>query len=769
MAISAAKKITYKTGKSFVLLFNRVSMYGVGHPYSVHAVDEFHRAVLEMLQITSPVVLIQARDQFFLEDEALDRSLNMAKMSGHFKKAGVSSLSIDSDVTKSELEEFVRVFLDLRTYPTADLMRQAAAGRGVTRIRINHVFYQKVTEDDQVVAREMVERSGQLDRELDSSREARDALGMIAGKLLAEEIDHGAGLQRLLADPAGFAQGVLQPEGPGATEPGGQGASGPGEGGGGSGGLGSGGPGGWGAAPGGPGGGGSAPGGGGVAAGGPGPGEGSGRLAALRGEVLHALQAGGRAGAGLAELAEALVKMRTELLAQIDARKALGLAVEGEQEIRETAASLSDAVVIQLVRQEYDCGRTPVDRLAFILHRLVPGPEDLGRMLPALREALMADGMSGPDFMALLGRLGLERQEESVVQALREGADSIGLSPGDLLSRLTADPSGFARFLYLASEIERESGSRKPLCDILVEHLERVGSKLVSGGDPGGEEGWFRDILRRFNTRAVEGLRGGPVDPELVDQVERRLTERLEASVQSVRAELTARGRAPAAEPAAARTLLQRLEDGLPPDHELKQVLSQVRAGLGERRENENDFARILEAVEKAREAMRKPEKAIDEIVFGRKHTVSLLDIEIARATRYGTDLSGIVFSIYRGANASSAEEAAPTVDMTVAILQKLRDKLRNTDWIGIVNSKLFLAVMPMTTPREAHLASRRLLRALNADPVTVAGRQIPFKLAASVAHFDGGRMRDSAAFLQHAQAGHAEVAHRLRNLQDFM
>ena len=720
MAVSAAaKKITYKTGKSFVLLFNRVSMYGVGHPYSVHAVDEFHRSILELLQITSPVVLIHARDQFFLEDEALDRSLNVARMSGHFKKAGVSSVSIDSDVTKAELEEFVRVFLDVRSYPTADLMRQAAAGRGVTRIRINHVFYQKVTEDDQVVAREMVERSGQLDRELDSSREARDALGMIAGKLLADEIDHDAGLQRLLADPAGFAQGVLQPEGPGATSP-------P---------VGAGGPGGGGSGPGGPGGRGRprrrrhgrrrrAEGERAVAA--PGPGTVSGRLTALRGEILHALQAGGGAGADLAELAEALVKMRTELLAQIDARKALGLAVDGEQEIRETAASLSDAVVIELVRQEYDHGRTPADRLAFILHRLVPQPEDLARMLPALREALMADGMSGPDFMALLGRLGLERQEESVVQALREGADSIGVTPGDLLARLTADPSGFARFLYLASEIERESGSRKPLCDILVEHLERVGSKLASGGDPGKDEGWFRDLLQRFNTRAVEGLRGGPVDPDLVEQVEQRLTERLESSVKAVRAELAAHGRSPKPDPAAAsRTLLQRLEDGLPADHELKRVLSQVRTGLNERGENENDFARILEAVEQAREALRKPEKAIDEIVFGRKHTVSLLDIEIARATRYGTDLSGIVFSIYRSAAGSSADPT-PTVDMTVAILQKLREKLRNTDWIGLVNSKLFLAVMPMTTLKEAHLASRRLLRALNATPVTVGGGRSP-------------------------------------------
>ena len=74
-----------------------------------------------------------------------------------------------------------------------------------------------------------------------------------------------------------------------------------------------------------------------------------------------------------------------------------------------------------------------------------------------------------------------------------------------------------------------------------------------------------------------------------------------------------------------------------------------------------------------------------------------------------------------------------------------------------------------MRTTPGSPAGRRRLLRALNADPVTVAGRPIPFKLAGSVAHFDGSRMRDSAAFLQHAQAGHAEVAHRLRNLQDFM
>jgi hypothetical protein len=720
---AASKKAHYKAAKSFVLLFNRGSMYGMAHPYSVHALDDFHRAVLELLEHASPVVLIHSRGQFFLEDEPLDRSLNVSKMSAHFKKADVTSISFERDVPRSELEEFFRLFLDTRNYPNADSMRRAAAARGVARIRINHIFYQKVTENDQVVSREEAEAGGRLGRELDAAQETRDAAGLIAGRLLADEIDHELGLKRLLSDPASFAQGIVHQAPPDGDE---------------------------------------APG-----RAGPPPGAIQARLAVLRGEIGRALAPD--SGIGLTQLAESLVKMRTELLARIDARKALGLAVDGEHEIQEAAASLADPVMVELVRKEYDHGRTPVDRLAFILHRLVPAGE-LTRLLPALRAALMGDGMSGDDFMALVGRLGLDCREEGVAQALREGADSIGVDPGSLIARLTADPSGFARFLYLASEIEREAGSRKPLCDILVEHLERMGAQLATrgGAEAGGEAAWFRDLLQRFNARALEGLRSGPADAGVVEQVERRLTERLEASIQAVRSELAARTATPALPPVAPRTLLQTLEDGLPADHELKQALAQVRAGMAEQGADPNDFARILEALEQAREAGRKPAKAIDEIVFGRKHTLSLMDIEIARATRYGTDLSAIVFSIYRGASAP-AGEATPSVDTTIAILQKLREKLRNTDWIGILNSKLFIGVLPMTTLKEAHLASRRLLKSLNAAPVVVAGRAVPFKLAGSAVHFDRSRMPGAAAFLQHGQAEHTEMAHRLRNLQGFM
>jgi hypothetical protein len=215
---------------------------------------------------------------------------------------------------------------------------------------------------------------------------------------------------------------------------------------------------------------------------------------------------------------------------------------------------------------------------------------------------------------------------------------------------------------------------------------------------------------------------------------------------------------------------LQSLEDGLPEGNALKSLLRQVSADFHDQGLDENDFQKILEVIDAARKRTRKAEKRIDEVVFNKKHTATLLEIEMARASRYGTDLSAVAFSIYKAGDRRSggSREAAP-IDATTVILQKFREKLRNTDWIGIVSGRLFLAVMPMTTYKEAHLASRRLLKSMNADPVCVAGRSVPLKIAGSVVHYDSRRMPDLRAFIQFVENEHVEMAHRLRNLQDFM
>jgi hypothetical protein len=723
------KKGHHKAGKSFVLMYNRVSMYGPGHPFSVQAVDEFFLSIQELLQTVSPVVLIYTRKQFFIEDEPLDPSLNTFKISSHFKKTDVSSISIENGLDRSEVETFIRIFLDTRSYPGAEEMRKAAAARQVRHIKINHVFYQKMTEDDQVVSKSAAAMTEQLNDELDTSRETQDALSMIAGKLLIEELDQGLSLKSLMADPAALSQRMVAEGLAGGHQ------AGPGRGAADS------------------------------------PPSIAGRLSALGQEIRSVLS--GSTPVALPELAEALVRMKHELLREIEARKAIGIFLDPTDEIREQADSLTDTVLLELIRKEYDRGKTPVERLAFLLQRIIPEPAELTRLLPRIRECLMQEGMPGADFSKLIHQLGTDRQNEGIVQAVNRAAEEIGADGGELLNRLKSDPAGFTRLLYLASEIEKESGSPRPLSDILVDHLERLAPKLV-GRQPGADPAARADLLRRMilqlHCGVAQGLRAGGVDSQLVGEVEERLKQRLEASVEAIRTELSEYKAALKTDGPNRRTLLQNLEEGLADDHALKPVLHQVSAHFRERRLDPNDFQKIFELIEATRKQQRQAEKKIDEVVFSKRQTLTLLEIELARATRYGTDLSAIAFSIYKAADrASSGRRDSAPIEATTALLRKLRDKLRNTDWIGILNRQLFVAVMPMTTVKEAHLASRRLLKALNAGPVFVSGRSVPFKVAGSVIHFDYRQTPDIRAFIQLAETGHAEMAHRLRNLQDFM
>lgn len=726
---TSIRKGYHKAGKSFVLMFNRVSMYGPGHPFSVQAVDDFFLSIQELLKTSSPVVLIYTRKQFFIEDEPLDPNLNTFKISSHFKKTDVSSISIENGLDKNEVETFIRIFLDTRNYPGAEEMRNAAAARQVRHIKINHVFYQKMTADDQVVSKSAAAKTEQLSGELDTSRETQDALSMIAGKLLIGELDQGLSLKSLMADPVALSQRMVAEGMAGGHE---------------------------------------AESGGGTA--------GSalsiaGRLSALGQQIRGVLS--GDTPIALPELAEALVRMKSELFREIEARKAMGVFLDPTDEIRQQADSLTDTVVLELIRKEYEQGKTTVERLAFLLQRIIPEPAELARLMPRIRDCLMGEGMSVADFSKLIQQLGMDRQNDGVVQAVNRAAEEIGADGSELLERLNSDPAGFTRLLYLASEIEKESGTSRTLSDILVDHLERMAPRLMDR-QPGADAGARADLLRRmilqFHSGVVQGLQSGGVDAKIVADVEERLRQRLEASVEAIRTELSEYKAALKTDGPDRRTLLQNLEESLAENHALKPVLQQVSAHFREQRLDPNDFQKIYELIEATRKQQRRAEKKIDEVVFGKRHTLTLLEIELARATRYGTDLCAVVFSIYKAADRKSgaSRESAP-VEATTALLRKLRDKLRNTDWIGILNRRLFLAVMPMTSVKDAHLASRRLLKSLNAEPLFVSGRRVPFKLAGSVIQFDHRQTPDIHAFIQLAEMGHAEMAHRLRNLQDFM
>jgi hypothetical protein len=724
--LRSSKKGHHKAGKSFVLMFNRVSMYGPGHPYSVQAVEEFYRSIRDLLQIASPVVLIYRRGQFFLEDEPLDPSLNYFKMASHFKRAQVTSIAVFQDVQKREVEDFIGIFLDTRNYPTVDRIKAAAESVSIAHIRINHISYRKVSEDDRIVSKSTVVNTETLSNKLNASQQYQEALGMIAGKLLMEEVDQELCLKRLITDPFAYSINLVSQE---VTE----------------------------------------------------RSRGtkdvqrpvysiSGHLAALGHEIKNVLSDG--SGISLSDLAAALVKMKHGLQDAIKAQRSLGAWLDPSETVYQQAEDLSDTVILELIKKEYQHGRTPVARLAFLLQRIVATEPELRRLLPKIRDSLVAEGMPLSVFWELIQHLGQDRQNAPLAEWLHQGAEAIGMNAGDLMSRWKADPSRLTQFLYLATEIEQQAGSAQPLCDILVEYIERFKPKMINvGADPEATSGrQLRNLAALFNAQLVEGLRGQGTDSQLINQVEKRLAERLDASVQAIRTELAAYHASIGTQDLRQATLLQRLEEGLSDDQELKRILKEIRSSSEGSRWDENDFQQIFERIQTARNNRRKKIIALHDLIFNKEITFALLEKEISRSARYGTSLSGITFSVlHMAAPGMAPDNGTEPTEALLAFLQAIQQRLRTADWMGTLSHGLFIAVLPMTTVKEAHLTARRLMKHINSKPGAPPGPAGPAKLAGSVVHYDQQTIANADAFIRCASREHAEMIQRLRNLQEFM
>ena len=80
------KKTVDKIGRSFALLFNRVAMYNLDHPFTVDSMTNYYRTITDGLSFLSPIVLIMHQEQFFIEDEPLDSGLILPKWLSTLKK-----------------------------------------------------------------------------------------------------------------------------------------------------------------------------------------------------------------------------------------------------------------------------------------------------------------------------------------------------------------------------------------------------------------------------------------------------------------------------------------------------------------------------------------------------------------------------------------------------------------------------------------------------------------------------------------------------------
>ena len=729
-----------KFGRTLSLLFNRATMYQMDHPYVKQSMDDFYPFVEKLLKSISPLVFAMNREQFFIDEEPLDPRITVNRMVSHFKKAEIQSISFYEGMTKNELKTFLGIFVSLDKYPNAESMKAALNEKGITNLKVNHVFYKKVTEDDEVVSRDVLKNVTPEMMDEDQAKSKKLFIDMVLESVLGEEFEKTLNINNLLTNPSGLSMNMIEADinsvqtsdaedrkpGPVLLH----------------------------------------------------------QLQVLGEEVEKDLSGGGGGGSGggdgeanFSELAAAVFEMKKRLIDGMDAQKDQDITFSNKEEILDQANEITDTVLIRLIKDEYKSGKITTSRLAQILRRLIPDAEELKRVLPKIKAALLEEGMPLPEYMNLVEELGKELQSDELAKILQESSEEVGIDGNELIQEVKENPVDAAELICLAAEIRKGTGDEKALTDLLVNYVESMGSKLgqdITADNSAEGEQHLRQVITGLETNIVSRLReANVVKDNVLEGLEDRLNKRMDSIFDKLREDwIQSKSMTPEESRAKNLSVLQILEQSAGDNEELGEILTIVRAKVHAEEIDENDFKEIYSEINKQKKIKQEQEakKKMPPGVLKSQAVEFVIKKEISRASRYDLPFSALSFSVVKAKSTTEGQADAITQQAVMdAILQKLAGILREADIIGQLGKNKMVGLLPMTAKSDAKLALRRTMRLLYGDPIEVDGIPLTVKIAGVSTTFDSERMKDEKAFIQAMSNDLIEMIARVKNIQELL
>lgn len=710
------------------LLLNRAMMYQVDHPHIRSAINNLHQEFSDILPVSSSMVLILNRDQLFLDEEPVDSRINTGRIVTLFKKAGVQSISFIAGIGAEEIEALIAILTTPLKYPDSDKMIEELNFRGVQNLKINHVFYKKMTKDEEVIFRQDQKKRSTPCADGNVPRFSDQFMKMLVEGFLSEETEKALSMKNLLADPAGLSQHMLETESrsmqavasgnmpPGAAE------------------------------------------------GGPAGGEGqlaSGaallyQIQALSDDVNEKLASGDRM--NMMDVADAVCEMKKQLSRGIEAQKAINQAFANEAQLLGRMDELTDNVVIKLIKDEYQQGKITTTRLAQILRRLVPEADGLKRLLPKIKAALLAEGMPMAEYLQLVRHLGRELESDELALILAEAAESVGMEGEDLIDEIRKKPEQAAELLAIAAEIRKGTGDEKAFTEMLIGYVEQLGAKVQAETAETGD-GEQSEKARRMMTEIGSGLMAHLKKMDFSNEALLSMEKRINARIEDVLGKLVLNPAVIASTDSPQvpkeKTLLQMMEQCVGDNEQLRGFLRVIRekAAAGEIDENnfEQIFFNLMEQEKSAREQAEK--RQLPPGVLKSKDLKFYLEKELFRAKRHNHFLSVLPFAILKARLQSSEKNQAAKriekTDVLDAVYRKLVETARVSDVIGELSQEVITIILPMTDKTNARLALKRISKSLHDHVFEINDLQMKMIFAGSVAAYSPGMTPNVESFLK--------------------
>lgn len=189
-----SQKQTDQIARQLNIIFNTATLYGGNHPSTKKSAGDFSRFLGNVFNVVPMVTFLRMGDSLYIEKSCVDHRMNSSRIIAHFQRIGIESISFKKGVVEKDVRTFIRIFSDVKTFPTVEKMNEELQKHNIANILLNFVFLQKVTKDDTVV-----------DKDSLIKEESQD----VDEKKVYEQIGRLFSLKDLIDNPGYIAQNIL--------------------------------------------------------------------------------------------------------------------------------------------------------------------------------------------------------------------------------------------------------------------------------------------------------------------------------------------------------------------------------------------------------------------------------------------------------------------------------------------------------------------------------------------------------------------------------
>jgi hypothetical protein len=695
------QKIAEQFIRLFNVVFNSAMLYGPTHPTTLKSVAPFLAALQKTLTSIPSVSIVIDRECLFVEEWPVDKVINTRRILQQFAKIGLVSVTFEIGITAQQIETLIRFSADSGTIHPFEQVVQHLQQEGCHSIRLNYVHYGKITQDQTVVGIDEAAGPSASGGTIGSSPAGPAA----PSPEVLQQIHEVLNLAHLFEQPqqssAAFSRTALDPD------------------------------------------------------------HADDAVQSIT-DLRNAVNTGNTPDTDL--LLNAVYQLKIDLSEAIELQKETGKLAAAPEPIVDEMESLTCDVIVKLVREEYSNGDVPLRRLAEIIRRMLPEANELKRLLPKLKPALLAAGMSLSDYLQLIRSFNIEFESESLAGSLQEAATGIGATVEELVSAIQSQPDDAARLLVMASEIRKGTQENDAqLSSMLTDYIEKVSTTMaLESGSVSDHQGSdvLRQMLEKLQLQLVDNLKKYGVEGPVLAKVGTLLAERRDAAFDKATEQWITREIASSPE-VSLQNLSEKLIRMVGEQGQLDRLHDPVMAALTARGFDRNQMEEILKKIA-TKIASGKMFK-LPPGVLSANNMQFLVDRELRQHHRYHTPFSTIMLSLE--GMLTSGKARRPTEAEYQLIVPKLfsvaKFILRDIDLVGTLGApheKTVFSLLAMTDLKGATIAEGRILKKIASLQLKTAEGETNLITAASL-HIPGDDEKpDIRKFLADAFSNHEKV-----------